>query len=237
MGKHAASQWKVRVINNFRANKVNSLAWVPSKIEYDNFEEMVEAMRVLKRYVPGKLTMGKSGFKSAFKTLPAHADQAWHCCCIVYNPEVGKHQAAPLLSQSFGSLGAVMAWYRTAMLIQQIMQVLFRVTTFIYVDDCFWVCPESPERGGPDASWQACVFQYVVEDLLGWKLDPTKTEVGTAVTLLGLRINILEEHTEWQLSPDKALEWANQIQQHLINNRLLPAEASKLCGRIGFLNF
>ena len=105
MGKHAASQWKVRVINNVNANKVNSFAWVPSKIEYDNFEGMVEAMRVLKRYVPGKLTMGKSDFKSAFKTLPAHADQAWLCWCIVYNPEVGKHQAAPLLSQSFGSLG------------------------------------------------------------------------------------------------------------------------------------
>ena len=56
--RHAAPQCKVRVINNFKANKVNSFAWVPSKIEYDNFEEMVEATRVLKRYVPGKLTMG-----------------------------------------------------------------------------------------------------------------------------------------------------------------------------------
>ena len=42
--------------------------------------------------------------------------------------------------------------------------------------------------------------------------------------------------TRWQLSPDKAIEWANQIKQYLDRNRLLPAEASKLCGRIAFLN-
>ena len=140
---------------NFKANKVNSYAWVPSKIEYDNFEEAVAATRVLKQYIPGKLTMGKSDFKSASKTLPAHVDQAWLCWCIVYNPELGRHKAAPLLSQSFGSLGAVMAWYRTAMLLQEALQVLFSVTTFIYVVNCFWVYPECPDGGGPDASWQA----------------------------------------------------------------------------------
>ena len=108
----------------------------------------------------------------------------------MYNPELGRHQAAPLLSQSFGSLGAVMAWYRTAMLLQEIVQVLFSVTTLIYVDDCFWVCPECPDGGGPDASWQACVFQYVADELLGRRLDPNKIELGTTVTLLGLRITI-----------------------------------------------
>ena len=44
--KHAASQWEVRGINNLKANKFNIFAWVPSKVEYDHFEEMVEATRV-----------------------------------------------------------------------------------------------------------------------------------------------------------------------------------------------
>ena len=101
--KHASSNWKVRVINNFRSNKVNSFAWLPSKIEYDKFTELMEATRVFKRYTDGKLTLGKSDFKSAFKTLSASGEQSWLSWCLVFNPEVGRHQVAPLLSQTFGS--------------------------------------------------------------------------------------------------------------------------------------
>ena len=77
-----------------------------------------------------------------------------------------------------------MAWHRAAMLIQCILQELFCVTTFVYVDDCFWVTPDFEGGEGANAAWQANVFQYVVEDLLGWRLDPAKTEIGNRITLL-----------------------------------------------------
>ena len=234
--KHAGGSLKVRVINNFRSNKVNSFAWLPSNIKYDKLTELMEAMRVLKQYGRGKPSLGKSDFKSAFKTLSASAEQSWLSWCLIFNPEVGRHQVAPLRSQTFGSLGAVMAWYRTAMLLQHVLQQLFRVTTFIYVDDYFWACPDAEPGEGPNADWQACVFQYAVEELLGWKLNPGKTELGHTVTLLGLRVNILEDAAEWQLSTDKAKEWAEDILRFLQTNRLLPSEASKLCGRLAFLN-
>ena len=79
-------------------------------------------------------------------------------------------------------------------------------------------------------------FPIHVEHLLGWKLDHTKTEIGTTITLLGLEVSMGEQASEWRPSRDKALEWAEDIQRHLDNDRLLPAEASKLCGRLAFLS-
>ena len=156
------------MINNYRSNTINSYGWVPARIHYDDFTELMEAAKVLKRTATGNLLLGKSGFKSAFKTLPTDTKQAWLSWCLVYNPILKRHQVAPLKSQSFGSLGAVMAWCRTAMLIQKILQDLFFLTTFVYADDCFWVTPSFQGGDGPNAAWQASAFQYVVEALLGW---------------------------------------------------------------------
>ena len=55
-------------------------------------------------------------------------------------------------------------------------------------------------------------------------------------TLLGLRVHLREEAAEWQLSLDKAQEWSDDIQRFLETNKLMPSEASKLCGRLAFLN-
>ena len=84
-----------------------------------------------------------------------------------------------------------MAWFRTAMLLQRIVEDIFAISSFIDVDDCFWVAPEFPQERGPDAAWQALVFDYVIQELLGWKLagengnwvqnhatGPTNTHVG-----------------------------------------------------------
>ena len=67
MGKHAGTNWKIRVINNYKSNKVNEYAWIPSKIRYDNLSELMEAARTIKQYSDGKLTLGKADFKSASK--------------------------------------------------------------------------------------------------------------------------------------------------------------------------
>ena len=122
---------------------------------------------------------------------------------------------APFTSQSIGSLGAVMAWFRTAILFQTILETLFLLTTFIYVGDAFWAAPEFPNRGGPDAAWQALVFDYVIQELLGWQLDPKKTHVGYTIKLLGMQISMGNEASEWTVSQDKAEEWLRDIHDFL----------------------
>ena len=40
----------------------------------------------------------------------------------------------------------------------------------------------------------------------------------------------------WRLSSDKAEQWVEQISHYLATGRLTPTEASKLSGRVAFLN-
>ena len=89
-----------------------------------------------------KLRVGKADFKSASKTLSAAGEKQWLCYSLAYNPELQRFQVIRLYTQAFGSLGGVVAWYRTAKLIQTIMLDLFHIVVFAYVDDFFWVVPD-----------------------------------------------------------------------------------------------
>ena len=144
---------KVREIYNFKANRVNDHAWMPNKIRYDHFAELLVSLQILysvlvqakpPRKSSPSLVVGKQDFKSAFKTLPASRQHAWLCWALAYNPHLGKLQAVPLWTQVFGSLGGVTAWYRTAKAIQRIMLKLFHCVLFFYVDDAFWPGSRQP---------------------------------------------------------------------------------------------
>ena len=195
----------------------------------------MEASRVVKAHTTEDVALGRSDFKSAFRALPASQDQSWLSWDLFYN-HVKRLQAAPLMSQSFGSLGAVMAWLRTAMLIQRVLEELFSLTTVMYVDDCFWVALDGEAQEKPTAHWQTRACEYVVQDLLGWTLDPKKTEIGRKITKLGLEVRMTSTNSQWQLSTDMAREWIGDMQRFLDEDRLLPSEASKLCGRLQFSN-
>ena len=69
--------------------------------------------------------MGKADFKSASKTLPTDTNPQWLCYALVFNPHKQRLQVVRLMTQAFGSLGGVVAWYRTAKIIQTIMLELF----------------------------------------------------------------------------------------------------------------
>ena len=62
--RHAGSDWKVRVINNFKSNAANDYAWMPSKLRYNGFSDLKEAAEKLKENWGGALEMGKSDFRS-----------------------------------------------------------------------------------------------------------------------------------------------------------------------------
>ena len=234
--KHAGSDWKVRVINNFRSNTVNQYAWMPSKMRYDGFGDVHHASRILKETWPQGLTLGKADFKSAFKTLPPNKAHKWLCWSLVYNTDIGDFVAVPIHSQAFGSLGAVVAWFRTVKMIQALMQNLLGLVLFSYVDDCFWITPAYNGIEEPGAHWFSLVFEYLVTDLLGWKLDPEKSKVGAAITLLGLDVEMGKDASCWSLGNEKAKEWIQEMKGILEANWLAPAAASKLCGKLGFLN-
>ena len=210
---------------------------IQATVRYSGYGELRDASALLKKHCSGKLCLGKSDFWSAFKTLPPSEGQTWLCCTLSFNPVVGKLQVAPLYSQAFGSVGAVVAWYRTATALQTIMDRIINLNVFSYVDDCFWACPDFEFQDSmPTARWQQEVFHEVASGLLGWELDPEKSETGTTVTLLGLSITMESTHSEWRLDARKAEEWSQDIDRILQADTLYPSEAAKLAGRLAFLN-
>ena len=143
-----AAEAKVRGIHNFRSNLVNDCAWLPQKFKYHGFMHMFAALQALAGVLAvqgssGGLQMGKTDFRSAFKTLPAASDQSWLCWALVFNTDAKRLQAVPLWSQVFGSLGGVTGWYRTARAIQCVLCTLFFVLVFFYVDDVFWAATDT----------------------------------------------------------------------------------------------
>ena len=102
-------------------------------MSYDNFDELQQAARTLKSRWSGNLQMGMTDFKSAFKTLPPSKDQKWLCWSLVFDPVQEEYVVIPIQSQAFGSLGAVVAWFRTAKMIQAIVESLFGLVIFCYV--------------------------------------------------------------------------------------------------------
>jgi hypothetical protein len=116
------------------------------------------------------------------------------------------------------------------------MEKIFGLLIFCYVDDFFWTAPQFDNQNSPGVGWIAQTFEYVVTYLLGWKLDPEKSCTGELVTLLGLEVSLQAEASYWKLSRDKAEQWVEQITRYLSMDRLTPTEASKLSGRVAFLN-
>ena len=69
----------------------------------------------------------------------------------MFGPVSAEFVVIPIQSQAFGSLGAVVAWFRTVKLIQCIMENLFQLVILCYVDDCFWFTPRYTEQNAPNA--------------------------------------------------------------------------------------
>ena len=234
-----ATEETLRVINNFKANEANGYAYMTEKLHYDGFPELKEAAaRMSKKQKAGIdecLRMGKADFKSAFKTLPPSKGHRWLCFSLVYNPEKEKLQVVQLFTQAFGSLGGVVAWYRTAKVLQHILLELFHIPVFAYVDDFFWVSV-SPSSQRDLAKFILDVFKAVVTRLLGWDLDPEKEDFGSEMVLLGVQIRMGAKSSYWSPSPIKADLWIEEFTQALDKDHMPPGLAAKFAGRVAFLN-
>ena len=83
-------------------------------------------------------------------------------------------------------------------MIQHVMQELFGLVIFVYVDDCFWVVPEfTTGTSYTSAQWVSHIFREVVTNLFGWTLDPEKDADGNSMLLLGLRVSMLQHASTW----------------------------------------
>ena len=48
--RHGDADWKVRLINNFRRNRVNEFSWVPAKLQYNGYSDLREAAAIFRAH-------------------------------------------------------------------------------------------------------------------------------------------------------------------------------------------
>jgi hypothetical protein len=93
-----------------------------------------------------------------------------------------------------------------------------------YVDDLFSVVAEGRSR-------LDSVTRTVVEDILGWKLDPGKSVSGvTSTTVLGVVVTLLDGALQFHIDEAHLRKWCYDIDAALDSGRLSPSCTGKLVG-------
>ncbi|CAK0825839.1 unnamed protein product [Prorocentrum cordatum] len=213
---------------------------MPQTFRYDTHDHMFESLQHLAEVsreagLELDACMGKTDFRSAL--LPPAQEHLWMCWSLLFNPEAERYQAAALFSYTFGNLGTVAGWFRTAGALQQIVTTIFLLAVFFYVDDVFWAATRVIlPNGRHQAQWIAEVFNEVVCAMFSWELDPGKSAVPPQIPLLGFEVAVQSWTAHWRLGEAKRRQWCREIQEILQAVRLSPGGASKLCGKLNFLN-
>ncbi len=105
VGEAREAGWKVRCIDNYFANGVNSYAVLPGHVFHDNLDHMLSVMTWLAKEYPDSLSsLGiiKTDFQSAFKTLGVVECQRWLQWIAFWDPSVDRVKVARTYSQTFG---------------------------------------------------------------------------------------------------------------------------------------
>ena len=105
---------------------------------------------------------------------------------------------------------------------------LFSLVLFFYVDDVFMADLRS------SASQAKRTFRKVAE-LIGWSLDPEKSEgMCECIKVLGCAATVVPQGLKWRLADRKSQEWTEQLEGCLREGRLSSGVASKVAGRLNF---
>ena len=130
----------------------------------------------------------------------------------------------------FGSTGSVWSFNRAADAMNWAAQQLLLVASLHYVDDFGGVDPQSCSDSGCDS------FEQFFR-ILGLRMKPSKVQRPASTQhILGVTFEITEQGIWVKPHADRVIRIKNAIHQCLVDGRLLPGEASKLGGRMTFLN-
>ena len=135
---------------------------------------------------------------------------------------------ATLRTQPFGSRRAPSNWARVTQFLKWALSKFFGITIAVFVDDVHASEPLSTCDSAFRTVKALCA-------LLGLVLDPLKETAPTcSLNLLGAFISVHSGYVDASLPERRRDELRNDVQTVLKNNRLTPALAAKLRGRLGF---
>ena len=219
---------KIRLIDDFKASGVNSLLASLDTCVPQGLDVFFSAISFFKLLDPNvELNTFTEDFSHACKTVGLPIAQS-KFATIVLAPPDGPPHVASLRTQPFGSARAPANWGRVATFIQHVLQRVFGVTAFVYVDDVFVVEPVDTIGSAREVLKTVC-------EVFGFRLAPGKSQgPAKSIQLLGAEITFDTSHLRACLPARRRTDLMNDIRQILAYNQLNPGQAAKLRGRLGF---
>ena len=183
----------VRCIDDFTASLINAATAAGESIHHDTLDILVALLHHFGAHGQ-QVRFRKDDFTGAYKTLPLRAEDL-DLAIAVWRDSGGVLQAPRLLCCPFGAVASVHAWHRLGAAAQGILTTIFLIIYARYVDDLFALAAVVVDARvgvgsfvGPGGT--ARLARCVVEDLLGWELDPDKQVTDARICCTGRRSGV-----------------------------------------------
>ena len=170
LGEHGERARKIRVIDDFRASRVNDLLSTHDTGIPQNTDVFLGMTMVVGHHECAQpLKSCVADFAHAYKHIGVPSHQLDFASILLCGPN-GNSRVATMKTHPFGSSRAPANWARLTSLVQFVLGKLFNVWMGIYVDDCFCVVPDAAVQSAIHPVRAFC-------SLIGLELERSKQQL------------------------------------------------------------
>jgi len=232
-GTNEKGEPKFRRIDDHSASHNNLAATRTQKIPMAMVDYLLVMITSMANHVSTDLMVGTEDMQGAYRQVPLPDSQLSISITGVYNPDTKEVSLFEMFGQPFGAGHAVPNFYRVAEWLSRVIARGFNIVIDHFFDDFFMVLRRTESHEGS-------FFVREAFSLLGFKLDPDKTQVPANVAMvLGVAVNTAALSTERLLlvepKPTRIKNLCEMIDAVLRQGTLTPNMAASLSGKFGFL--
>ena len=232
-GTNENGEQKFRRIDDHSASHNNLAATRMQKIPMAMVDYLLVMISSMAHHVSSDLVVGTEDMQGAYRQIPLPDSQVSIAITGVYNPHTKQVGLFEMFGQPFGAGHSVPNFYRVAEWLCRALIRGFNMVIDHFFDDFFMVLRRHE-------SLEGSFFVKEAFNLLGFKLDPEKTQVPAKVAMvLGVAINTEALASEKMLKvepkPTRIRNLCEMIDMVIRQGALTPNMAASLSGKFGFL--
>ena len=225
--QHGNQVAKIRLIGDFKLSGINGLLITKDANIPGALDAFLSYATYLKLIEPGCNVQAVSvDYKHAYKNIAVDRDHT-EFAHILIAPPTGPLMVSQVHSLPLGPRRSPSNWPRITSFVKFVLDKIFRVSTSVYVDDCFVV---EPCQTIASALSPINAINAAIQLALGHSKANTPNE---KIELLGSEIELGDERITACLPGRRRNALAHCVRHILQRNRLTPANAAKLRGRSG----
>ena len=224
-------QDKPRLIDNLKSSRVNETTSCEDTYVPDTLDRLICQIRAFRNELS---RCGRSpevrafsfDFKSAYKHIAIEENSLEVANIVILDPTSLLPLTAPMLCQPFGSALSPRNWGRVVEAIKFLNRSLFAISSFCFVDDVFACEPAETVE-----SAYATTAEFA--RILGFRIHKL-TPPTTSLRLLGADLTILPGKVSVRNPADRISRIKSEIARVLNENKMSPALASSIRGKLSF---